>query len=695
MKILLIWPEFPANTYWSFSEIMPMLGRKCLLPPLGLISIASMLPDDWNVRLADLNVNKLNPSDLDWADAVFISGMMVQDLSMREAIAKSRNAGKIVVAGGPHATSQFKELEGIDHLVAGEAEKIMDIFCRDLAAGKAKRVYARLAQPNQVRELLAHFGDDSDVRLDTERPSMDLTPVPRYDLLPKNAYVQMAIQTSRGCPIGCEFCDIWRRFGKKPRYRSADRVRAELDAIYASGHRAGVFVVDDNFIGNKRHTRMLVKEMTKWQKEHDYPFWFLTEATLTLADDSELCETMRQAGFNMVFVGIETPAKESLAETGKAINFSRSTVERVAKLQSYGLEVTSGFIVGFDNDPPDIAKKMTDFINELGIPVAMTGLLTALPETDLYDRLKREGRIKHTSQGSNTYCFKTNFRTSRPESQVVNDYKTILKNIYSQDMRAYFKRCRVLRSRIGKPANIGHTSFRDLLILGRYLLNLPVNLYSWNALKFMISTLFTKPWFFPGAISVSMQGYHFREITRKTIAVAEAEPFLDQLQTAFSKTWNQSVRAWLDHGENLVHGAMKRRRQILSSAEHHLARLSRSVRDEAENRFKSFVLEIESSCRNITFTELEKYFLTLRNTLAAEISNIKKRAGNSGDNAAVYLRRLRDQTLNEAASRLRILSKETRMQLAGQYERFRIELSRYVEEVISKLPSGGTKPAKN
>src|SRR2546422_3416059 len=412
MKVLLINPEFP-DTYWSFRHALPFEGKRCAFPPLGLLTVSAMLPKTWERRLVDLNVRKLRSSDIKWADIVMATAMLVQKDSLKQVVRQCKAMGKRVVVGGPYVSTTLEALPEADHIFIGEAETTVPQFLEDLERGTAKRSYQA-----------------------AERPPLAVTPVADFYLANMKHYSAMSVQYSRGCPFNCEFCDIIEIYGRVPRTKSNPQMLAELDALYNLGWRGTVFIVDDNFIGNKKNVRQLMPELANWQKRHDYPFTLLTEASVNLADDEPLLESMRQSGFRRVFLGIETPVEESLKEAQKTQNRG-NLLDSVKKIQSYGMEVMAGFIVGFDNDPADIFQRQIDFIRKSAIPLAMVGLLNALPDTQLWKRLEREGRLLGEASGNNTTCT-FNFKTRMDPALLIQGYQTIMRTIYSP--REYYER---------------------------------------------------------------------------------------------------------------------------------------------------------------------------------------------------------------------------------------------------------------
>lgn len=413
MNILFVYPTFP-DTYWSFHYALEFEGKKSAFPPLGLLTVSAMLPKDWNRRLVDLNVESLNEADVEWADIVFASAMIVQKDSLEDIVRLCNAKSTPVAVGGPYVSTSAELLPEADYIFVGEAETLLPEFVEDLSNGTMKRIYKA-----------------------AERPSLTEVPVPDFGLIDFKNYSAMNVQFSRGCPFQCEFCDIIEIYGRVPRTKTNHQMLRELDELYRIGWRGLVFIVDDNFIGNKRNVKRFLPELINWSNEHARPFSFITEASVNLAEDDHLLGMMQDAGFRRVFLGIETPAEESLREARKSQNTRGDLLESVHKIQSYGMEVMAGFIVGFDNDPDNIFERQIDFIRESAIPLAMVGLLTALPQTQLWRRLEKEGRLLAESSGNNTDC-SLNFIPKMNVSRLVEGYKTILRNIYSP--REYYKR---------------------------------------------------------------------------------------------------------------------------------------------------------------------------------------------------------------------------------------------------------------
>ena len=496
-KALLVYPEFP-ETFWSFRGSLGFVGKKADFPPLSLLTVAALLPERYEPRVVDMNVRPLTQADLDWADIVFTSAMLVQKESLERLVRRVNRAGKPIVAGGPFPTHCQEEIQGVDHFVLNEAEITLPEFIADLEAGRAKSVYASEA-----------------------RPDLALTPKPRYDLIDFRPYSSMMLQYSRGCPNDCEFCDIIELFGRKPRVKSPEQFVGEIESLYRLGHRGGIFIVDDNFIGNRVAVKEALRLIVAWQESHGRPFTFSTEASVDLAEDEELLSLMARAGFTMAFVGIETPVVESLASARKRTNLGISLQDSVRRIQESGIEVTAGFILGFDTDPEDVAKRQIAFIQESGIATAMVGLLTALPKTSLQRRLAAEGRLLSESSGDNTHMLRLNFVPKMEASLLVDAYAEVLTNIY--DPKRYFERCKVLLSRLPRrsKASSGVVAERSLLENVRALLfsfaRQAFSRYGRQYLRFLAITILCRPWALAKAFEKAILGFSLIEITRTKV----------------------------------------------------------------------------------------------------------------------------------------------------------------------------------
>jgi radical SAM superfamily enzyme YgiQ (UPF0313 family) len=486
MRVLLVYPEFP-DTFWSFKHALTFVHKRASLPPLGLLTVATMMPEAWEKRLVDLNVRRLTQRDLDWADMAFVSAMTVQRTSAHAVIARCKAAGLTVVAGGPLFITEHTDFPDVDHFVLNEAELTLQPFLNDLESGNPRRIYETTG-----------FAD------------MQRSPAPLWKLANLRQYATMALQFSRGCPYNCDFCNVTVLLGHRPRLKTAEQIVHELDALYDQGWRESVFFVDDNLIGNKRVLKeSLLPALIRWRKGKT-GMTFHTEASINLADDEQLMSMMAEAGFNMVFIGIETPDEESLAECGKKHNKNRDLIEDVKRIQRHGMQVQGGFIIGFDSDTPSIFRRQIDFIQNSGIVTAMVGLLQAPLGTRLYQRLAYEGRLEHAFSGDNVDG-RTNIIPRMPLDVLQKGYRRVMQSIYSP--ANYYARVKTfLRefrpSKVTVPIDFQHilALFRSILrigILGR------ARIEYW---RFLLWVLFRKPRLFPLAVTFTIYGFHFRRV---------------------------------------------------------------------------------------------------------------------------------------------------------------------------------------
>ncbi len=442
-NVLLVYPRFPV-TYWGFQDALKLVDKRASLPPLGLVTLAASLPERWNLRLVDLNVTELTDDDLRWSDVVFLSGMLVQMDSIREVVTRSRLHGRPLVVGGPTATTAPEMFPDADLIFQGEAEG------REQELVEAVEDLLRPAVVPVVERRVIPAGD--------AKPDLRDVRVPRYDLLELKQYTSMSIQYSRGCPFRCEFCDVIEIFGRVCRVKTADQILAELDALLELGFDGSLFLVDDNFIGNKREVVKLLPRMAAWQDKYGRPYELYTEASINLASDPALMEAMVRAGFSTVFVGIETPSKIALAEAGKGQNLRLDASEAITTMTRAGLEVMGGFIVGFDSDGPDIFDAQRELILSSPVSLAMVGLLIALPGTALWKRLEVEGRLRGRPGGDQFE--RSNVTPTMDEETLLRGYRGLLQDLYTAD--AYYERCRSYVSQVGPIPMSGWRGFEDI-----------------------------------------------------------------------------------------------------------------------------------------------------------------------------------------------------------------------------------------
>jgi len=488
MNVLMLYPKYP-DTYWSFKHALKFISKKAAVPPLGLITVSAMLPENWNKKLVDLNIEVLEDSDLEWADYVFLSGMYVQKHSVNEVLLRCKNYPVKVIAGGPLFTQDYDNYPQIDHFILNEAEITMPRFLADLERGQVIRIY----QTDEFADL-------------------SLTPVPDYHLLNLKAYAFMNMQVSRGCPFNCDFCEITALLGHKVRMKSCEQILNELETLYKLKWRGPVAVVDDNFIGNKKIVKnSLLPAMIEWMKKNNYPFKFNAQTSINLADEEQLLTLMREAGFISTFIGIETPVEESLQSCHKVQNENRDLLENVKQIQKAGLQVSGGFIVGFDSDNASVFQRQVDFIQKSGIVSAMVGLLNAPKNTRLYKQMKEENRLTIDASGDNT-DFTMNFVPKMNNQELLAGYRHIINSIYKE--KPFYRRIREFLINY-KPVRIGASNF-DYTLVKAFLKSIFVlgvaNKGRFEYWKFIFWTLVKKPNLFIDAITLAVYGYHFRTI---------------------------------------------------------------------------------------------------------------------------------------------------------------------------------------
>ncbi len=566
-KILLIYPEIPA-TYWSFKYALPFIGFKTLMPPLGLITVAALLPAEYAVSLVDMNIRELTAADVAAADMVFLSAMIVQKESFEKVVRLCNEYGTPVAAGGAYPTSSYRKIHGVDHFILNEGEVTLPAFIHDLENGSPKKIY-----------------------LDETKPDITKTPPPRFDLLDMDAYESMAIQTSRGCPFNCEFCDIIEMFGRVPRYKLPEQVVHEMDILYRAGRRGSLFIVDDNFIGNKGKVRELLDAIIEYQRDRDYPFALFTEASINLAQDEDLIDRMVSAGFDTVFVGIETPDAATLAYTQKQQNVRADILDSVRAIQDRGIEVMAGFIIGFDTDPENIFDLQIDFIQKAAIPLAMIGTMVALPNTQLYRRLEREGRILGETDGNNTHSMEINFIPRMPVDYLLEGYKRVISTIYRPDI--YFKRCAALLKRMPYKKDAHHSiTGPQMRAFFHSLVRQTFSRYGLHYLRLLGSTLLTAPRHFPNAVNLAVKGYHFfrmtDDITRADRLSEYMRASLERLEEEFETRYNH---------ERAIRPAAVRRRAERAAANVRRAyrKLNPELKALLKEAYRDFSLKCETT----------------------------------------------------------------------------------------------------
>ena len=497
MNILMIFPQYPTS-FWSFVHTLKYISKKAVFPPMGLLTVAALLPKDWNIRLVDLNIEKLQEKDLQWADYVMISATNIQRDSTNKILDECRRLQKIVIAGGPLFANRLEEYTDIvDHLVLDEGELTIPLFLADLAKGNAQKVY----------------------RSNNEFALLQNTPLPRWDLINIKHYASLMIQHSRGCPFNCEFCDVPLLFGNTPRIKSDEQFLRELQAVYDTGWRGTVFIIADNFIGNRKAARSLLPKMIVWMKDHQYPFKFFTELSINVADDDEMIQLIVNAGFDNVFIGLETPNEESLKTVAKNHNCQRDMVAAIKKLQAAGLQVCGGFIVGFDQDDETIFDRQIKFIQEGGVVAAMIGILNVMPNTKLWQRLEKEGRLLDKFQLDNTDG-NLNYIPVMDKDVLTKGYREMLKTLYSP--RIFYQRVNEFLQSYN-PATIVRRdkhilkNVRALLKSILYLGILGNGASQWYYWKMVIKSLLFYPKAFADAMQFMIYGEHFRKVANELL----------------------------------------------------------------------------------------------------------------------------------------------------------------------------------
>ena len=524
---LFVYPKFPPS-YWGLKYALEFVGKKSLMPPLGLLTIAGMFPKNYALKVVDMNIEPLTDAHLGWADVVLTSTMIVQKDSLYEVAERCNRAGVPIIAGGPHPTSYYDNIKSetdamIDHFLFGEVEEIFEDFLTDFESGCAEEIYR-----------------------EQRKPDITKTPLPRYDLIDINSYGSMALQFSRGCPFNCEFCDITKLFGRVPRTKSNAQMLTEFELLYKLGWKGPLFVVDDNFIGNKRDAMRLLPVVKQWQEEHQFPFTLYTEASVNLVEIPEMLDAMSDAGFDMVFLGIESPNDEALLGTSKGQNTSKEEeagsylLRAVRKIQSKGIEVTGGFIIGLDGDTE--FDSHINFIHEAGIPRAIAGLLTALNETDLWHRLKQENRLLVESTGNHT-DMTLNFIPEMPREQLISEYQRVVSTLYDPTLKNYFARCLTLLAHMPHIShNVKPTRKEELRAFIRSIQKQLFSRQGSAYARYLVKVLKDYPKMLPAAVWLAIMGYHFEKLTRHTIAVENFRNLLGLEMDTFKEKVSQFVR---------------------------------------------------------------------------------------------------------------------------------------------------------
>jgi len=594
-RILLVYPVFPV-TYWSFHSVFKYTKAKASYPPLGLLTLAAMIPKDYELQVVDLNVENITDEMILKSDVVFISAMLVQKDSFEETVKHCNRLEKPVVAGGPYATASYESITGVDHFVLGECEEILSNFFSDYEKGGARKIYEADGYPD-----------------------IKTTPAPRFDLINTDNYYSMALQFSRGCPFNCEFCDVIELFGRIPRTKTPEQMIKEFDVLYDEGFNGSLFIVDDNFIGNKSKTKDFLRSIIPWQRQRKYPFTLYTEASINLADDDEMSDLMVEAGFNMVFIGIETPSVEALKETGKSQNLrgNKTLLQQIHHIQQKGLEVSAGFIVGFDTDDESIFDRQKDFIQNSAIPMAMIGLLQALPSSQLYKRLEREERLVGKTAGNNTHDLALNFEPRMNKKNLVQGYANLLTQVY--DSKNYFKRVYDFLEVIPKKKYVvRNVDFEDIKILLKFISSKFLSFEGRRYLKFLLKVLIKKTGLFPEAARFLIMGEHLMTITKD---ITKHHSFKSLIESNIAVI-GPSLKLMRDEQNAALENPFLKYIQLIKKdVEKRYKDLPASVKLSARIDFEDFITKLDEMIDEISIAHSPKEIITpiVESSLSEEI----------------------------------------------------------------------------
>ncbi len=649
---LFVYPKFPPS-YWGFKYALDFLGKKSSMPPLGLLTIAGMFPKNYNLKVVDMNVEPLTDEHLEWADMALTSTMIVQKASLYDVVEKCNRADIPIITGGPHPTSYYdnikEECDGeVDHFLFGEVEDIFEDFLTDFESGVATEVYREKGKPDITK-----------------------TPPPRYDLIDINTYGSMALQFSRGCPFNCEFCDITKLFGRVPRTKTNEQMLNEFEMLYKLGWTGSMFVVDDNFIGNKRDAMRLLPAVKKWQEERNFPFSLYTEASVNLVEIPDMLDAMSIAGFNMVFLGIETPNEEALITTSKGQNTSKEEdagsylLHAIRKIQHKGMEVTGGFIIGLDGDKE--FDSHINFIQEAGIPMAMAGLLTALKETDLWHRLKIEDRLLVESSGNNT-DMSLNFVPEMPREKLIEEYRRVISTLYDPTLKNYFTRClKMLKHRPYTSHNVRKIHKAEVQAFMRSIKRILFSQQGLEYVKFLIRVLKHDHRMFPDAIRLAVMGYHLEKITRHTVAVEDFRTFLNREMDTFQEKISQFAHT----KENRMH-----------EIQNYAQKLSKRVKKKYESIHKDFRYAAHSALENFQKSMFKTYLDAELKAFKETVGAFAKTQSERLSELQVYLHSLFARVSKQQAQ----LHDDFKQYVQDTCDAFQESVKRHIEQLFGSIP---------
>ena len=649
---LFVYPKFPPS-YWGFKYALEFLGKRSSMPPLGLLTIAGMFPDNYALKVVDMNIEPLTDAHLQWADVVLTSTMIVQKDSLYEVAERCNQAGVPMIAGGPHPTSYYDNIKEetdatIDHFLFGEVEEIFEDFLTDFESGSAKEIYS-----------------------ETRKPDITKTPPPRYDLIDINAYGSMALQFSRGCPFNCEFCDITKLFGRVPRTKSNEQMLAEFEMLYKLGWDGAMFVVDDNFIGNKRDAMRLLPAVKQWQEERQFPFSLYTEASVNLVEIPEMLDAMSDAGFNMVFLGIESPNDEALLSTSKGQNTSKEEeagsylLRAIRKIQSRGMEVTGGFIIGLDGDTE--FDSHIDFIQKAGIPMAMAGLLTALKETDLWHRLKQEDRLLGESSGNQT-DMTLNFVPEIPREELMSEYRRVVSTLYDPTLKNYFARCLTLLEHMPRTShNVRSIRQEELRAFIRSLQKQLFSRQGMEYVRYLVKVLKNHPEMFAEAVRLAVMGYHLEKTTRHTIAVEDFRKFLDHEMDTFKEEVSQFTQKQGDR---------------MNEIQNYSRKLFTRVRKEYDSIHEDFRYAAHSALAGFQKSMFKEYLDAELNAFKEAVSTFAKAQTERLSELQAYVHNL----FARVRAQHEQLHDDFKHNAQETFDAFRDSVTRHLEQLFGSVP---------
>ena len=649
---LFVYPKFPPS-YWGFKYALEFLGKRSSMPPLGLLTIAGMFPDNYALKVVDMNIEPLTDAHLQWADVVLTSTMIVQKDSLYEVAERCNQAGVPIIAGGPHPTSYYDNIKEetdatINHFLFGEVEEIFEDFLTDFESGSAKEIYR-----------------------ETRKPDITKTPPPRYDLIDINAYGSMALQFSRGCPFNCEFCDITKLFGRVPRTKSNEQMLTEFEMLYKLGWDGAMFVVDDNFIGNKRDAMRLLPAVKQWQEERQFPFSLYTEASVNLVEIPEMLDAMSDAGFNMVFLGIESPNDEALLSTSKGQNTSKEEeagsylLRAIRKIQSRGMEVTGGFIIGLDGDTE--FNSHIDFIQKAGIPMAMAGLLTALKETDLWHRLKQEDRLLGESSGNQT-DMTLNFVPEIPREELMSEYRRVVSTLYDPTLKNYFARCLTLLEHMPRTShNVRSIRPEELRAFIRSLQKQLFSRQGVEYIRYLVKVLKNHPEMFPEAVRLAVMGYHLEKTTRHTIAVEDFRKFLDHEMDTFKEEVSQFTQTQGDR---------------MNEIQNYSRKLFTRVRKEYDSIHEDFRYAAHSALAGFQKSMFKEYLDAELNAFKEAVSTFAKAQTERLGELQSYVHNL----FARVRAQHEQLHDDFKQNAQETFDAFRDSVTRHLEQLFGSVP---------